>query len=120
MQTINMIRIYYWDKRSGGHFENVIPVIFLNCYYISFQNMQFFLISCLRNKSLSYQGIVSILREFWMNKLWHKIVFFFCQRHYDRGLIVFKVYYFQIWNKKKEHNIISSRVISSHIGSMYI
>ena len=38
--------------------------------------------------------------------------YFFVSR--DGGLIVFIVYYFQIWNKK-EHNIIISRVISSHI-----
>ena len=38
--------------------------------------------------------------------------------HCDGGLIVV-VYYFQIWNKK-EHKIISSRVISSQIGHMYI
>ena len=30
------------------------------------------------------------------------------------------VYYFQIWNKKKEHNIIISRVMNSHMGPMYI
>ena len=29
------------------------------------------------------------------------------------------VYYFQIW-KEKEHNIITSRIISSHMGPMYI
>ena len=29
------------------------------------------------------------------------------------------VYYFQIWNKK-EHNIIISRAISSHMDPMYI
>ena len=39
--------------------------------------------------------------------------------HCDRGLIVVIVYYFQIWNKK-DHNIIISRVISSHMGPMYI
>ena len=37
----------------------------------------------------------------------------------DQGLIVVIVYYFQIWNKK-EHNIIISRVISSHMVPMYI
>ena len=37
----------------------------------------------------------------------------------DRRLIVVIVYYFQIWNKKKEH-IIISRVISSHMGPMYV
>ena len=36
-----------------------------------------------------------------------------------RGLIVVIVYFFQIWNKK-EHNIIRSRVISSHTRLMYI
>ena len=48
-----------------------------------------------------------------------KIVFLSCPMHSDGGLIVVIVYYFQIWNKK-EHNIISSRVISSHMGPMYI
>ena len=38
--------------------------------------------------------------------------------HCDQRLIVVTVYYFQLWNQK-EHNIIS-RVISSHIGPMYI
>ena len=37
----------------------------------------------------------------------------------DRGLIVVIVYYFQTGNKK-EHNIISCRVIIGHIGPMYI
>ena len=35
-----------------------------------------------------------------------------------RQPIVVIVYYFQIWNKKK--NIISSRAINSHMGLMYI
>ena len=39
--------------------------------------------------------------------------------HCDQVLIVVIEYYFQIWNKK-EHNIIISRVISSHMGPMYI
>ena len=33
--------------------------------------------------------------------------------------MVIIVYYFQIWNKK-EHNIVISRVISSHMGPVYI
>ena len=45
--------------------------------------------------------------------------FLSCSRHCDWGLIVVIEYYFQIWNKK-EHNIIISRVISSHMGPMYI
>ena len=42
-----------------------------------------------------------------------------CPRHCDQGLIVVIVYYFDIWNKK-ERNIIISRVISSHMGPMYM
>ena len=42
-----------------------------------------------------------------------------CSRHCDQELIVVIVYYFQIWNKK-EHNIIISKVFSSHMGPMYI
>ena len=40
-------------------------------------------------------------------------------RHCDQALIVVRVFYFLIWNKK-EHNIIISSVISSHMSSMYI
>ena len=36
-----------------------------------------------------------------------------------REPIVLTVYYYQIWTKK-EHNIIIGRVISSHMGPMYI
>ena len=46
-------------------------------------------------------------------------IFLSCPRYCDRGLVIVIEYYFQIWNKK-EHNIISSRVISNHMGSMYI
>ena len=46
-------------------------------------------------------------------------IFLSCPRYCDRGLIVVRVYYFQIWNKK-EHTIIINRVISSHMGPMYI
>ena len=53
------------------------------------------------------------------NKLWHKIFLLSCPRHCDQGLIVVILYYFQIWNKK-EHNIIISKFISSHMGLMYI
>ena len=48
-----------------------------------------------------------------------KYIFLSCPRHCDQGLIVVIVYYFQIWNKK-EHNIIISRVIESHMSPMYI
>ena len=54
MQPINMIMIYYWDTRSGGHLEYVLqkmhPLskrdqinVFINCNYVSFQDMQSFL-----------------------------------------------------------------------------
>ena len=79
--------------------------------------------SCLCNKSLSYQWIASILRQFSMilspNKWWRKISFLSCPKHCDQGLIVVIVYYFQIWNQKG-HKIISSKVISSHMDPMYI
>ena len=45
--------------------------------------------------------------------------FLSCPRHCDQRLIVVIVYYFQIWNKE-EHSIISSRVMSSYMGPMYI
>ena len=38
--------------------------------------------------------------------------------HCDRGLIVVFVYYFKTWNKKD--NIYISRVMSSHMGPIYI
>ena len=48
-----------------------------------------------------------------------KYFFLSCPRHCDQGLIVVIVYYFQIWNKKKEH-IIISWVIRSDIVPKYI
>ena len=45
--------------------------------------------------------------------------FFSCPRHCDQGLIVIIVNNIQIWNKK-EHNIIISKIISSHMGPLYI
>ena len=48
-----------------------------------------------------------------------KYFFLSCPRHCVQGLIVVIAYFFQIWNKR-EHNIMISRVISSHIGPMYI
>ena len=44
--------------------------------------------------------------------------FFSRPRHGDQGLIVGVVFYLQIWNKKQ--HIIISRVISGHMGPMYI
>ena len=71
-------------------------------------------------KSLTFCEI--LLAQIWKilspNK-WRKIFFISCERHCDQWLIVVLIYYFQIWNKK-EHNIIISIVISSHMGPMYI
>ena len=48
-----------------------------------------------------------------------KYYFLSCPSHYDRGLIVIRVYYFQIWNK--ENNIIIiRRIIICHMVTMYI
>ena len=46
-----------------------------------------------------------------------KNLFLTCPRYCDRGLIAIMVYYFQIWNKKK--NIIFNRVSSCHMDPMY-
>ena len=95
-----------------------------NCYYISFQDMQSF-----------FQFLVSVIKYYHINGLhlfwdcfqWFclqisrgaKYFFLSCPRQIDQGLIVVRVYHFQMWNKK-EHNIIISRVINSHMGPMYI
>ena len=95
-----------------------------NCYYISFQDLQSFsefLVSVINHYHING------LHLFWDIFKWFclqissdtKYFFLSCPRYCDWRLIVVIVYYFQIWNKKK-HNIISSRVISSHIGPMYI
>ena len=54
-----------------------------------------------------------------VSKLVKQNIFLSCRRHFDQGLLMSIVYYFQIWNKK-EHNIISSRVISRHMSPKYI
>ena len=80
-------------------------------------------ISCLSNKSLSFYLVASVLRQFSMilspNKLWCKRFFVFCPRRTTPGLRVFIIYYFHIWNLKKERNLIIIRVINSHRGPMY-
>ena len=48
-----------------------------------------------------------------------KYFFLSCLRHWDQGLIVVIICYFQIWNKR-EHNIIINRIICHHMGPMYI
>ena len=76
--------------------------------------------------NLALQGIIvklNFLQNFACSFEWvclqiisdAKYVFLCCPRHYDQGLIIVIVHYFQIWNKK-EHNVIISRVISSQMG----
>ena len=48
-----------------------------------------------------------------------KYCFLPCPRHFDRRLIAFIVWYYQIWNRKG-HNIIINRFISSQMSLMYI
>ena len=60
----------------------------------------------------------TILNDF-VSKLWRKIYFIFCPKQYDWGLTFVTVYYFHFRNKK-EHILIISRLISSHIVLMYI
>ena len=85
--------------------------------------------------ALFFEFLVSIINHYHFNGLllfWDsfegfylqisseaKYLFLFCPRHWDQGLIVVIVYYFQIWNIK-EHNIIIGRVINSHKGLVYI
>ena len=126
---------YYWDKRNRSHLElvpnkngsfelEISNQCFFNCYYISFQDMQSFLDFMVPVINHSH---INGLHLFWNSFEWfcllirNDIRYFFlsCPRHCDQGLIVAIVYYFQIWNKK-ENNIIISRVISSHMGPMYI
>ena len=78
----------------------------------------FFWVSSLSNKSLNL--FCSHSFEWFCLQISHDAKHFFvsCPRHCDRVLIVVIVYYFQIWNKKK-HNIIISRLISSHMGPMF-
>ena len=61
----------------------------------------------------------TVLNDFVYKKLRRKIYFLSCPRHCDRGLIVVRVYYIPIWNKK-ENIIIIIKVIRSHMGPMYI
>ena len=64
------------------------------------------------------------MRHFFMilspNMIWRKIFFHSCQRPCDKELIIVRIFYFQIWNKNNEHDIIIYRVINSHMGLKYI
>ena len=110
------------DKKCILWARDIKSLLFLIIIISASWICNLFWVSCLSNKWLLYQWVASILRQFWIilspNKEWGKIFFFSCPRHCDRGLIVDIEFCFQIWNKK-EDNIISSRVISSHIGLMY-
>ena len=80
--------------------------------------------------------LVSVINHYHINGLhlfWHsfewfclyinrdtKYFFLSCRRHFDRGFVVVKVYYFQTWNKKEHKIIIISRVICNTMGSVYI
>ena len=78
-----------------------------------------------------FKFLVLVINHYHINGLhlfWDSFEWFCLQKSNDakyfyllpnRGLIVVIVYYFQIWNKK-EHSIIISRGISSHMGPMYI
>ena len=96
---------------------------FFNSHYNLLGHAIFFWVSCLSNKPLSYKCVAFISRHFKMilspNMKRCKIFFLSCTRHSEQWFIVVIVSHFQIWNKK-EHNIIISRVISSHIGPIYI
>ena len=78
------------------------------CFFViisSSSTCNIFWVSCLRNKSLSYLRVASILRQFSMilspKKKWCKIFFLSCLRYYDWRLIAVKVNYFQIWSKER-------------------
>ena len=62
----------------------------------------------------------TVFYEFVLIRSDTKYLFLSNPRDCDWGLIVAIVYYFLIWNKKKEHNIIICRVIRSHLGPTYI
>ena len=84
----------------------------------------FFWVSCLSKKNHHHiNGLHLFLDSFGWRCLQIscdvKYFFLSCLRHCDQGLISVIVYYYQIWNKK-EHNIIISRVISCHMGHVYI
>ena len=84
------------------------------------------------NDKLGFSGVIiklnsqrnfacTVLNDFCLHiSIDAKIFFLFCPRHFDRELIAVIVYYVQIWNKKKAHDIIIRRIMSSHMGPMYV
>ena len=75
-----------------------------------------FLVSCFRNKSLSYKRVTTTLQQFSMFLSPNKYLRSF-PRYYDRGLMDVIVYYFQVGNQKKY--IIINGVISCHMGPIF-
>ena len=141
-------RLGSWERLQRGFFRLLpteslttsilsghLAINFLPDLRFSASSLRLFIDSvtkdCVLNDKFGFSGDIVIVKLpakiclhstewfFSPNKFWRKIFFLSCPRHSDRGLIVDIVYYFQIWNKI-EHNIISSRVISSHVGPMYI
>ena len=87
--------------------------------------MQFFCVSCLSNKlifALRSCIYFETVFEWFCLEINSKAKYLFSSspKHWDQGLIVVTVYYFQIWKKKKKEQNIIIRVISNHMGSMYI
>ena len=80
-----------------------------------------FLVSVINHYHINGWHVFGDSLEWLCRQISSEVKYFFlsCSRHCNQGFIVDIVYYFQIWNKK-EHNIIISIVISSHIGPMYI
>ena len=82
-----------------------------------------------------FEFLVSVINHYHMNGLhlfWDSFEWFYLQissdtkyfflsysRNYDQGLIVITVYYFQIWNKKKNTTLLLVELLS-HMGPMYI
>ena len=103
-------------------------MFFLNCYYISFQEMESFLgffVSVINHYHVNGSHLSWDSFEWFSLQISCDAKYFFLSRprHGDQELIVVIINYFQIWkknNKKTKHNIIINRVISSHMGPMYI
>ena len=123
MQPIYMIMVFFFLPRQAQWYTSCkkcilwasgIKSMFLNFYYISFQDMQPFFFKFLVSVVNHYH--INGLHLFW-NSFHAKWFFLSCPRHCDRELVVV---IFKFETKKKEHNVIINRVISSHIGSVYI
>ena len=127
MQPINMIKIYDWDKYNSGQLEHILnkcmlwdrdikSIFFLKLLLHQIPGHAIFFFNFLSQlKSLSYQWITSILRQFWMilsPSSDVKYLFLSCPRHFDRGLTVVIVYYFQISKERKKEKKKNTTVLS--------